>query len=282
MNRILIYGLAATFVTMLTPPVFAKGGGGNGGGGRGGGGGGGGAHFGGGGGAHFSAPAQFSAPHVSAPMSVSRAPTMRSVPSAPRIATQSPQFRTAPTVRSRPNTTFTPSVAQQRQIRGQRNAPTVAFGGTANNNAALNAQSARNNFAANNQARTFSSRDARNFRVPREVSRDWDHGRVHEWNHRRFRFFNNEWVILDGGFPYDYGYYDNYDEPYSDYTYNSTSPGSLVMGAQDRLNRLGYSAGAVDGVFGSQTRNAIMDFQNDSGLPATGSLDTATVRALGL
>lgn len=166
----------------------------------------------------------------------------------------------------------------------------MAFGGTVNNNAALNAQNARNarnSIAANNQGRTLASRGASNFRVPRDVSKNWDHGRVHEFNHRHFRFFNGDWVLIDGGFgyPYDYGYYGDsyYDEqPYSDYTYNSPSPGTLVASAQDRLNRLGYSAGSVDGVFGAQTRNAIMDFQNDNDIPATGTLDTATVRALGL
>jgi peptidoglycan hydrolase-like protein with peptidoglycan-binding domain len=58
--------------------------------------------------------------------------------------------------------------------------------------------------------------------------------------------------------------------------------GSLVMSAQDRLNRLGYSAGPADGVMGPQTRDAIADFQNDNNLPASGGLDTATIRALGL
>lgn len=92
-------------------------------------------------------------------------------------------------------------------------------------------------------------------------------------------------MIIDPGYPYDYGYDGGYygePAPYSDYSYDSTSPGSLVMGAQDRLTRLGYSPGPVDGVFGAQTRDAIVDFQNDNNLPVTGSLDTATIQALGL
>jgi len=220
----------------------------------------------------------------------------------PQVATRAPQFRSAPNnFRSRPSTTFTPSVAQrsninaqrsnitaQRNIRG-RNGPSVAFGGTVNNNnAALNAQSARgsrSNIAVNNQSRTLSTRDARSFGVPDRTWRDWDHGRTHRWHNHNFRWFNGDWVIIDPGVPYDYGYYgSDYGGPevYSDYTYSTPDSGSLVMSAQDRLNRLGYSAGPVDGVFGAQTRDAIADFQNDNNLPASGNLDTATVRALGL
>lgn len=162
----------------------------------------------------------------------------------------------------------------------------MAFGGTVNNNAALNAQNARNNSVVNNQSRTRSTRNAQNFRVPETTARDWNHSRVHEWNHHHYRWYGGNWVIIDPGFPYNYGYYgDDYyggPAPYSDYTYDSTEPRSLVMSAQDRLDRLGYSAGAVDGVFGAQTRDAIVDFQNDNNLPATGNLDTATIRALGL
>jgi len=224
----------------------------------------------------------------------------------PRVATRAPEIRSAPNMRSRPSTTFTPSVAQrsaisaqrnnitmqrnnitaQRNIRG-RNNPTVAFGGSVNNNAALNARGANSNFAAGNRSRTrtMSTRDARSFGVPDRTWRDWDHGRTHEWHNHHFRWFNGDWIIIDPGVPYDYGYYgDDYGgpAPYLDYTYSTPDSGSLVMSAQDRLIRLGYSPGPVDGVFGAQTRDALADFQNDNNLPVSGDLDTATVRALGL
>lgn len=119
------------------------------------------------------------------------------------------------------------------------------------------------------------------------MSRTWDHSRVHQWNHHHYRYSGGSWVIIDPGV-YDYGYpYDNgygygevtYSSP--SYVYDSSSD-SLAASAQDRLNRLGYSAGPADGVIGPQTRDALADFQNDNRLPVTGNLDTPTVRALGL
>lgn len=50
-----------------------------------------------------------------------------------------------------------------------------------------------------------------------------------------------------------------------------------VAWAQRMLNRLGYSAGCVDGVMGSQTRRALIRYQCDHGLPHTGYLDSRTV-----
>lgn len=195
---------------------------------------------------------------------------------------------------------FQPSVT-----RGQRNnAPSIAFGGHAidnNNNinrAAVNNGQVQRNFSQNNnlaaQQQFAGRRDGRDFRVPQETSRHWDHGRVHEWNHHHYRYNNGAWVLFDSGL-YDYGYgypyygggyYDNdtAEEAYSSpgYSYDASSSESLAMSAQDRLTRLGYSPGPTDGVIGAQTRDAIADFQSDNHLPVTGNLDTATVQALGL
>lgn len=49
---------------------------------------------------------------------------------------------------------------------------------------------------------------------------------------------------------------------------------------QRRLNALGFIAGYPDGVFGSQTRQAIAQFQRSSGYPVTGKITTAQVSAL--
>ncbi len=277
MNRILTYGLATVLATVFTPTVFADkdghGGGGGGGRGHGGGGGGGGRSA----APQMSAPANVSAaPRVSMSHSKSNANVMRA-PSAPRVATQAQtQFRSAPIARSQATTNF-----RSPTTRSQRNAPSVAFGGSAIDN---NNREGRRSFATTttpSTTREFSTRDRRDFRVPFETSRNWDRGRVHEWNNHRYRFSGGSWIIIDPGL-YDYGY------PYDYGVTTYSSPGfvdsseSLVMSAQDRLNRLGYSAGPADGVLGPQTRDAIADFQNDNGLPATGGLNTATVRALGL
>jgi len=205
-------------------------------------------------------------------------------PSSPRVATQpQTQFRQAPIARSNVQRDFSPTVT-----RSQRNAPSVAFGGHVIDNTN---NEPRRSFSTTTPTtdRQFTARrsgSSRDFRVPSETTRSWDRGRVHEWNRHHYRFSGGSWVIVDPGI-YDYGYpyysggYYDSDEPV---TYSSTaySDESLAMSAQERLARLGYSPGPIDGVIGAQTRDAIADFQNDNRLPATGNLDTATVRALGL
>lgn len=54
-----------------------------------------------------------------------------------------------------------------------------------------------------------------------------------------------------------------------------------IRGAQDRLNKLGYAAGGVDGLMGERTRTALRAFQRDAGLPATGALSLETISRLG-
>jgi len=271
--------------TVLTPTVFAD---------KGDRGGGGGGHQGGGGAPRVSAPAHVSAPHMSAAPRISNSNVMRA-PSAPRISTQpQTQFRQAPIARSESPRSFTPSVtrSQASVTRNQRNSPSIAFGGhtiDTNNSAAVDARTSRG-FATTttpSSRQQFTSRrgDVRDFRVPSDMSRNWDRGRVHEWNHHRYRFSGGSCVIIDPGYDYGYPYDNDYGEvTYSSpgYAYDYSSSDSLAASAQDRLNRLGYNAGPADGVIGPQTRSALADFQNDRGLPATGSLDTPTVRALGL
>jgi hypothetical protein len=118
-----------------------------------------------------------------------------------------------------------------------------------------------------------------------DVTRGWDRGSVHEWNHHHFRYNNGAWVIIDAGGPWDYGYDYGYGEPYYAPGYSdvySSPSDSTVASVQDQLTRLGYSPGGVDGVLGPQTRDAIADFQNDRGMPATGQIDGSLMRALGL
>ncbi len=60
----------------------------------------------------------------------------------------------------------------------------------------------------------------------------------------------------------------------------NTNP-NLIRRLQAKLNREGYSAGAVDGVLGRDTLNAIVKYQKDHNL-ATGQLTLATLKSLGL
>jgi peptidoglycan hydrolase-like protein with peptidoglycan-binding domain len=53
-----------------------------------------------------------------------------------------------------------------------------------------------------------------------------------------------------------------------------------VRHVQQRLNDLGYRAGAVDGVLGPRTESALRRFQKASNLDPTGQLDTKTLAAL--
>jgi hypothetical protein len=138
--------------------------------------------------------------------------------------------------------------------------------------------------------------------------RDWDRRSDHWWHGHRCHFVNGFWFIYDTGFyPYDfwypygygYGYYGSAYYPYdydagvyegdgADYSsqgaYRSSVPytDSTVAAVQEQLARQGYYQGEIDGIFGAETRRAIVRYQGDQGLRATGSLNADTLRALRL
>jgi Putative peptidoglycan binding domain len=146
-------------------------------------------------------------------------------------------------------------------------------------------------------------------RHPASWHRDWDHGRDHWWRGHRCRFINGSWVIFDLGFYpwWPYGYPSDYYYPYDSYAYPySYDPGyydsdayqgeeyydqngyessvqnadSTVAAAQEQLAREDYYRGEIDGIFGLETRRAIIRYQSDHRLPATGRLNTDTLQAL--
>jgi hypothetical protein len=57
-------------------------------------------------------------------------------------------------------------------------------------------------------------------------------------------------------------------------------PRGAVTGAQARLSNLGFDCGAVDGILGPKTRNAIERFQRSRKLQQTGELDNTTMQEL--
>jgi hypothetical protein len=59
-------------------------------------------------------------------------------------------------------------------------------------------------------------------------------------------------------------------------------PCHVATQAQVRLRQLGYYRGSIDGIIGRGSRSAIVRFQQDRWLPVTGSLDSRTLRALGV
>jgi uncharacterized protein len=62
----------------------------------------------------------------------------------------------------------------------------------------------------------------------------------------------------------------------------AASGDSLIAQAQQRLQALGYHPGPVDGKIGAKTIAAVKKFQQDHQLPATGKLDAATRKKLGI
>lgn len=51
---------------------------------------------------------------------------------------------------------------------------------------------------------------------------------------------------------------------------------------QQQLQSQGYNVGQVDGVWGTRSRQALMDFQRDQNIRTTGRPDQQTMAALGL
>ncbi len=60
------------------------------------------------------------------------------------------------------------------------------------------------------------------------------------------------------------------------------SSGQQVKEVQQRLKEWGYYYGRVDGVFGTQTKSAVVKFQQYNGLTADGVVGSQTLAALGL
>jgi hypothetical protein len=136
--------------------------------------------------------------------------------------------------------------------------------------------------------------------------RDWDRRGDHWWHGHRCHFVNGFWFIYDTGFypydywnPYGYGYYGSAYYPYNyapgvyedgnaDYygqgAYGSSEEyaDSTVTAIQEQLAQQGYYRGEIDGIFGAETRRAIVRYQSDQGLRATGNLNEDTLQALGL
>ena len=65
-------------------------------------------------------------------------------------------------------------------------------------------------------------------------------------------------------------------------TLKQGSTGQQVKTMQQKLKNWGYYTGAVDGIFGKQTKNAVIYFQKKNGLVADGIVGTKTLKALGM
>src|SRR6476469_10250845 len=88
-----------------------------------------------------------------------------------------------------------------------------------------------------------------------------------------------------GYYPYAYGGgypYRGYNNYYSYYTPTYGYNGSMVAAVQQRLGRLGYYHGVVDGVIGPETRGAIAAFESRNGMPVDGTISRPLLDTLGL
>lgn len=301
------YALLAS-VALIVP---AQAGGFHGGGGGGGhfAGGGGGGHFAGGGGNRFGGGGHFSAVSRGGAVGSFRSMPTRSF-SGSRIGMNSGQRFSQAGIRS-PNS----GAFRQQFSNANRNA-TIGKQQLGNNPRfaqSNNASARRNGNIANHQNRAGQVRNGNNLpsnwrnhvfgQRSANWQRGWDRNRDHFWHGHRCHFFNGSWVIFDTGFypwwpywyPEDYYYGDAYDqgdyypvyqgEPYSNQ--NSYEPadqyaGITVSAAQRALAGQGYYRGAIDGVPGAGTRQAIARYQADHGLRSTGYLTSETVQSLGI
>lgn len=120
--------------------------------------------------------------------------------------------------------------------------------------------------------------------------KNWDrHHRNRSWwrsHYTRFAVFGGGYYYWNSGYWYPaYGYdpyFSNYVYDAPIYSYNDLEPGAVIASVQAELQRRGYDPGSVDGEYGPATREALLAYQEDNGLPVTGEIDQATLESLGL
>ena len=122
--------------------------------------------------------------------------------------------------------------------------------------------------------------------------RDWDRRHAHFFHGHWFCWDGAFWIGLDDGYyPWDfypyyaydyypYDYYTDVEPTYQNYSAQQTDP--TISTVQNDLAQLGYYTGAIDGVFGADTRTALTRYQIDRHLEVTGSLTNETLQSLGL
>ena|SRR5215469_16733043 len=207
----------------------------------------------------------------------------------------SPSQATATQQTSKPKATRTRTFPQPRV---QSTLPT-----TANNNSPLHGKKAANNPAQgqlgvkdpgsgipsdNNTGSGQTTKDNRNSYA--DAMRRYRHERHDcDWWKQHYIVI----VLVGGGYYYrDAGYwypawgydlnYERYDYDGPIYTYGNLSPDQVIINVQRVLQQLGYYTGDLNGSLGVDTRQALTAYQQDYGLDATGVVDEATVRSLGL
>src|SRR6266705_1539468 len=119
----------------------------------------------------------------------------------------------------------------------------------------------------------------------RNYHRQWHDSGWWNSHYNRIVFVNNGWYYWNAGYWFPaWGYAPFADYAYDGpiYGYNGLAPDRVIVDVQSQLQQDGYYDGAVDGVLGPMTREAIAAFQADNGLAVTSVIDQPTLATLGI
>lgn len=100
---------------------------------------------------------------------------------------------------------------------------------------------------------------------------------------RTVRFWRTVLIVVLNAMIIFCAVYPDINEPYSTQTLSQYgSRGSEVRQIQTKLKELGYYKGSIDGIFGRQTKSAVIAFQKNCGLTADGIAGPKTLLYLGI
>ena len=119
----------------------------------------------------------------------------------------------------------------------------------------------------------------------RNYNRQWHDRGWWRAHYTRIVFVNSGWWYWNAGYWFPaWGYAPSvsyaYDGPI--YGYNGLSPDQVTVNVQEQLAAAGYYDGAIDGILGPMTREAIAAYQADNGLAITSAIDEPTLATMGL
>src|SRR5438067_7524028 len=183
------------------------------------------------------------------------------------------------------NRTRNADVNRFRNTNEFRSRNNVAFNSERNFNRTENAAFyRRGNVRITNSWRGDAFRGQR-YAAFRNYHRQWHDRSWWRSHYDRIVFVNSGWYYWNAGYWFPaWGYapsaYYAYDGPI--YGYNGLAPDRVIVDVQSQLQRDGYYDGAVDGVLGPMTREAIAAFQADNGLAVTSVIDEPALATLGI
>lgn len=147
----------------------------------------------------------------------------------------------------------------------------------------------RRNIVSGNRQTRLPSRTGNELSFAQARAQWARQGHDRDWwrnHHNRIVFYGGGYWFWNAGwwFPaWGYSpYYNNYVYDGPIYGFGELSPGDVTAQVQEVLAQQGYYYGAIDGVLGPDTRDAILRFQADHGLATTAAIDEPTLDSLGL